>query len=77
MSRTWRKTTLATIAALLILVVFQLSRLRVTPPSVDGDDIWTATVNKGSMLWQVRGIGTLVPSGHSANPIARVMVPDS
>ena len=42
MSRTWRKTTLATIAALLILVVFQLSRLRVTPPSVDGD-LWTET----------------------------------
>jgi hypothetical protein len=77
MSRTWRKTTLATIAALLILVVFQLSRLRVTPPSVDGDDIWTATVKKGSMLWQVREVGTLVPSGHSTNPIARVMVPDS
>jgi HlyD family secretion protein len=54
-----------------------LSRLKVDPPSVDGDDIWTATVKKGSMLWQVRGIGTLVSSGHSANLIARVMVPDT
>jgi hypothetical protein len=77
MSRTWRRTTLATITGLLALVIFQLSCLRVTPPSADGDDVWTATVKKGSMLWQVRGIGTLIPSGHSANPIARVMVPDS
>lgn len=77
MSRKWRRTTLATIAALLILVLFQLSRLKVTPPSVDGDGIWTATVKKGSMLWQVRGIGTLVASDLSANPVARVMVPDS
>ncbi|HEY6387287.1 MAG TPA: hypothetical protein VIX91_16555 [Candidatus Acidoferrum sp.] len=77
MSRTWRRTTLATIAALLVLIIFQLSRLKVDPPSVDGDGIWTATVKKGSMLLQVRGIGTLVPSGHSANLIARVMMPDS
>jgi hypothetical protein len=77
MSRTWLRTTLATIAALLILVLFQLSRLKVTPPSADGDGPWTATVKKGSMLWQVHGIGTLVPFGHSANPVARVMVPDS
>jgi HlyD family secretion protein len=77
MSRTWRRTTLATIAALLVLIIFQLSRFKVDPPSVDGDGIWTATAKKGSMLWQVRGIGTLVPSGHSANLIARVMMPDS
>jgi hypothetical protein len=68
---------LATIAALLVLIIFQLSRLKVDPPSVDGDGIWTATVKKGSMLWQVRGIGTLIPSGHSASLIARVMMPDS
>ena len=68
---------MATVVGLLALVIFQLSGLIVTPPGVDGDDIWTATVKKGSMLWQVRGTGTLVSSGHSANPVARVMVPDS
>lgn len=77
MPRTSRRIIWAIVAGLLALVVFQLSRLRVTPPSADSESIWTATVKKGSMLWQVRGSGILIPSVHSANLIARVMVPDS
>ncbi len=77
MSRRSRRITLAIVVGLVVLVVFQLSRLKVDPPSVDGDDIWTATVKKGSMLWQVRGIGTLVPASHSTKLVARVMVQDS
>jgi HlyD family secretion protein len=50
-------------AALLVIVVITaaLSRLKPAAPSVDRSTIWTDTVKRGSMLREVRGLGTLVP----------------
>ncbi|HTW22987.1 MAG TPA: efflux RND transporter periplasmic adaptor subunit [Candidatus Baltobacteraceae bacterium] len=50
-------------AALLIIVIITaaLARLKPAAPSVDRSTIWTDTVKRGSMLREVRGLGTLVP----------------
>src|ERR1700733_1984104 len=50
-------------AALLVIVVVTaaLARLKPAAPSVDRSTIWTDTVKRGSMLREVRGLGTLVP----------------
>jgi hypothetical protein len=45
-------------------------------PNVDRSTIWTDTVKKGSMVWQVRGLGTLVRAEDSANLVARVTLPE-
>jgi HlyD family secretion protein len=42
-------------------VSYGVSRLRPAAPSVDKATIWTDEVKRGSMLREVRGIGTLVP----------------
>src|ERR1700686_2720591 len=42
-------------------VTFGVSRLRPAAPSVDKATIWTDEVKRGSMLREVRGLGTLVP----------------
>jgi hypothetical protein len=49
----------------------------IDPPTVDRSNLWIDTVKKGSTLWQVRGLGTLVSAENSANLVARVMVPES
>jgi HlyD family secretion protein len=41
------------------------------------DDLWTETVKRGPMLWDVRGAGTLVRARNPAKLIARVTVLDS
>ena len=46
------------IAAVTIVVY----RLRPAAPTVERGTVWTGTVKRGSMLRQVRGIGSLVPS---------------
>jgi HlyD family secretion protein len=43
------------------LVTLGLSRMKPAAPSVDGSTLWPDTVKRGSMLRQVRGLGTLVP----------------
>ena len=43
------------------LVTWALSGLEPAPPSVDRDTVYFGTVDRGSMLRQVRGHGTLVP----------------
>ena len=43
------------------LITLGLSRLKPAAPSVEGGTVWRDTVKRGSMLRQVRGIGTLVP----------------
>jgi len=50
-------------ATLVVVVVTTaaLSRLKPAAPSVDRSTIWTDTVKRGSMLREVRGLGTLVP----------------
>ena len=55
----------AAIAASVLLAVavitLGLSRLKPAAPSVDRATVWTDTVKRGSMVRQVRGLGTLVP----------------
>ena len=43
------------------LITVGLSRMKPAAPSVDGSTLWPDTVKRGSMLRQVRGLGTLVP----------------
>ncbi|PYV81028.1 MAG: RND transporter [Acidobacteria bacterium] len=52
-----------TVASLLtiLLITLGLSRLKPAAPSVEKQTVWTDTVKRGSMLRQVRGMGTLVP----------------
>lgn len=38
-----------------------LSKLKMAAPSVDSGTVWRDTVKRGSMLREVRGLGTLVP----------------
>jgi len=45
----------------LALITLGLSRLEPAAPSVDRDTVWTDEVQRGDMLRQVRGPGTLVP----------------
>ncbi len=49
------------ILILLPLVTYGLSRLKPAPPTVDGSVIWTGTVERGEMIRDVQGLGTLVP----------------
>src|SRR5215469_18107968 len=49
------------VAALTIFVY----RLRPAAPTVERGTVWTDSVKRGSMLRQVRGIGSLVPSQES------------
>jgi HlyD family secretion protein len=45
----------------LVLVTMGLSRLKPAAPSVERSTVWIDTVKRGSVLRQVRGLGTLVP----------------
>lgn len=46
-----------------------ISRLKPAAPSVERSTIWTDTVKRGSMLRQVRGLGSLVPSQDAVRQI--------
>ena len=63
-----RRRQLAT-AAVVVVVVAALTvvvyRLRPAAPTVERGTVWTDSVKRGSMLRQVRGIGSLVPSQES------------
>jgi HlyD family secretion protein len=57
-----RRAILAVAGALVIaLITLGLSRLKPAAPTVDRQTVWIDTVQRGSMLRQVRGSGTLVP----------------
>lgn len=43
------------------LITFALSLLKPAVPTVERNMVWTGTVERGDMLRQVRGLGTLVP----------------
>lgn len=47
--------------AAILAVTLGVSRLKPAPPSVDRAAVWVDTVKQGTMLRQVRGLGTLVP----------------
>jgi HlyD family secretion protein len=53
---------IAIVVAALTIVVF---RLRPAAPTVERGTVWTEAVKRGSMLRQVHGIGSLVPSQES------------
>jgi multidrug efflux pump subunit AcrA (membrane-fusion protein) len=47
---------------LLIAATIGVSRLKPAAPEVERSTVWTDTVKRGSMLRQVRGLGSLIPS---------------
>jgi HlyD family secretion protein len=57
-----RRTLYVAAAVVLIpLVTFALSKLKPAAPTVDSGTIWPGTVQRGPMVRDVRGLGTLVP----------------
>ena len=66
-----RRQILWSIAALVVLVgvTVGVSRLKPAAPTVDRSTIWTDTVKRGSMLRQVRGLGSLIPSHEDVRQI--------
>jgi HlyD family secretion protein len=61
-----RQIVIASIVAVVVVVLTILVyRLRPAAPVVERGTVWTDTVRRGSMLRQVRGIGSLVPSQES------------
>jgi HlyD family secretion protein len=67
-------------AVALAIVTIALARLEPAAPSVDGDTLYTGAVERGEILIQVRGPGTLVPrdllwiAAQSAGRVERVIV---
>jgi len=49
-------------AVCLVAVTIGVSRLKPAAPEVERSTVWTDTVKRGSMLRQVRGLGSLIPS---------------
>ncbi len=47
--------------ASVVVITIGLSRLKPAAPTVERETVWTDTVKQGSMLRQVRGLGSLVP----------------
>ena len=66
-----RRQILWSVAALVVLVgvTVGISRLKPAAPTVDRSTIWTDTVKRGSMLRQVRGLGSLIPSHEDVRQI--------
>src|SRR5262249_23360730 len=60
-------------ASIVIVVVAAITvvvyRLRPAAPTVERGTVWTDSVKRGSMLRQVRGLGSLVPSQESGRPV--------
>ena len=52
---------IGSVAAVVLLITFLLSRLKSAAPVVDRSSLWTDTVKRGPMLREVKGPGTLVP----------------
>src|ERR1700739_421706 len=67
-----RRRQIATVAVVVVVVAaltVVVWRLRPAAPTVERGTVWTDTVKRGSMLRQVRGLGSLVPSPGSVIPI--------
>src|SRR5579872_6332412 len=63
-----RRKQIALISGIIVVVAILTAavyRLKPAAPSVERGTVWTDTVRRGSMLRQVRGIGSLVPSQES------------
>ena len=57
--------TAAIVAVVVVILTVLVYRLRPAAPTVERGTVWTDSVKRGSMLRQVRGIGSLVPSQES------------
>ena len=53
----------------LVALTVGVARLKPAAPSVERATIWTDTVKRGSMLRQVRGLGSLIPSHEDVRQI--------
>lgn len=61
-----RQTITAAIVVVVVAIVTTIVyRLKPAAPTVERGTVWTDTVKRGSMLRQVRGLGSLVPSQES------------
>jgi HlyD family secretion protein len=63
-----RKRLIAAVAVIVVVVAalfVVVARLKPAAPSVERGTVWTDTVKRGSMLRQVRGLGSLVPAQES------------
>ena len=49
-------------SVVVVALTIVVSRLKPAAPSVERSTVWTDTVKRGSMLRQVRGLGSLIPS---------------
>ena len=49
------------IVVLLVIGGLAVARLKPAPPTLDGSSVWPDQVKRGTMVRQVRGLGTLVP----------------
>jgi HlyD family secretion protein len=54
---------------ILVALTVGVARLKPAAPSVERATIWTDTVKRGSMLRQVRGLGSLIPSHEDVRQI--------
>ena len=59
--RFWRVFWALVVVGIIVAVTLGLSKLEPAAPGVDRDAVMLDTVQRGSMLRQVRGTGTLVP----------------
>jgi len=66
-----RRQIIWSVVALIVLVgvTVGISRLKPAAPTVDRSTVWTDTVKRGSMLRQVRGLGSLIPSHEDVRQI--------
>src|SRR5260370_35489325 len=53
----------------LVAATVGIARLKPAAPTVERATIWTDTVKRGSMLRQVRGLGSLIPSHEDVRQI--------
>src|ERR1700684_566518 len=71
--KTQKRRRQAVIVAVIVMCVAAVSvgvsRLKPAAPTVERGTVWTDTVKRGSMLRQVRGLGTLVPSQEAVRQI--------
>ena len=60
---------LAVVIVLVVATTAAVLRLKPAAPSVERGTVWTDTVKRGSMLRQVRGLGTLTPTQEAIRQI--------
>ena len=72
LKRQKRRRQIILVAVVVVLVVATTAavlRLKPAAPSVERGTVWTDTVKRGSMLRQVRGLGTLTPTQEAIRQI--------